>query len=119
MTERTSNRRSVHDWDDPHFEYGHRSWYNPLLWALVFIDLFWISWWCLWHKYQSLRADRWLISVEAHIALGKIEGIKQRHNLSKSDEEALDFVEQKIIRMTDEQNIQSEFIERYREDHDG
>lgn len=112
------NRRDILKWDNPHREISHLSWYNPLLWVYVAIDIVILLRWYWWHKRQSKKADRTAIATNLAFALQDCEFIKQNDEAPKRTRDRAAEAQEKLQHIADELNLESETLNRHRTDRD-
>ncbi|WP_302083657.1 hypothetical protein [Salinibaculum rarum] len=112
------NRRDVLKWDNPHREISHLSWYNPLLWVFVAIDLVILVRWYWWHKRQSKRADRTALAMNLAFALQDCEFIKTNADTPRENQKRAEELQDKLQHIADELNLESGTLARHRTDRD-
>ncbi len=111
-----TDRRSIHDWDDPSRDLSRYRWYNPVLWYWFGVEIVILARWLVWHKRQSWGADRTAVHTEVVMCLQTVGHLRRSENLEPGQQQQLDRIEDGFERVADEMNLQSEHLDRYRTD---
>lgn len=110
----THSRKSVSEWNSPLFSQEDKQWYSPKFWVLLIADIVLMVVWFFWHRYQSAKADRWVINHNITYALQEAHVMRRDDDLTKAQQRSLERIESSLDDIADELNIQSDALERER-----
>lgn len=111
-----NQRKHIHQFDHPlidYWEYGGA--YNPLLYPIMFIDIVTILFSFAWHRYQSLKAERGYIHSNMRIVISNERRRMNNDDLPPAERDEAKRNVEYIMSILAEMNIQSDYIERVKE----
>lgn len=109
-------RKISYYYDSPMFMFHKYSWYNPLFYILIFLDLIVIFRWWVWHKRESMKASRRNIHLSIQNVKSSVESLRYMDNktennqLTPSQEHEIKQIERNMDYIIDELNLNDERI---------
>ena len=109
-----SRFRSPMSWDTPHGEPPETRWYDPRFLAWLLVDLMLMAAAYCWHKFRSLRADRWAVEYELARAIRTLHSIETDEDVRPFRRQDAREAREALVGVAHELSIESRHIEPYR-----
>jgi hypothetical protein len=114
--EESKSRKTVEHWNMPLFSQEGKKWYSPKFWGLLIVDIALLIKWFFWHRYQSVKADRWVVNHDVTYAIQEVQLMQRDNELTKTEERSLERIESSLENIANELNIKSNRLEHLSEE---
>lgn len=108
------NRKDPLKWHHPRAHLQDYSGGDIRLWlAIIFIELPMLVRWYCWHKWQSAKANRVNIAIEARVAAQHLDFLEQSDDLPEHKKYDARQAKRSLRTIADELNIESDALDRH------
>lgn len=115
IDDQIENRRDVHKWDSPHKQKPEGKFRRIRMIGWVIMEVLLMFRWWIWHKRQSMRADRAYVDMHLRRTLQELHFAEERAR-DQNIEGQVEYIQEardEIRDVYEELNIQSRESDRY------